>query len=96
VKLGWVPARFREILAGGFVRLWPRVEISGLFVLFELRRFLYFGQNRVEAGDQLAKNASFSTGGSTAGSTASTVGALCFETQGQRNPAQFSSNLAEV
>ena len=41
-------ARFREILVGGHVRLWPRVENSGFFVFFELRRFLYFGQNRVE------------------------------------------------
>jgi len=58
------------------VRLWPRVEISAFFVFFELRRFLYFGQNRVEVGDQFAKNASFSTVGCTAG-------ALYFETQRQ-------------
>ena len=28
--------------------LWPRVEICLAFVLSELRRFLYFVQNRVE------------------------------------------------
>jgi len=30
------------------VRLWPRVEICRAFVLSELRRILYFEQNRVE------------------------------------------------
>jgi hypothetical protein len=67
-------ARICEILVGGYVRLWPRVEISAFFVFFELRRFVYFGQNRVEAGDPFAKNASFST-------IDSRAGALCFETQ---------------
>ena len=85
--------RLCEILVGGYGWLWPRVEISAFFVFLELRRFLYFGQNRVEVGDYLAKNASFSTGGFAVGSTA---GALCFEThpyfetQRQRNPARFS------
>ena len=90
MKLGRVVARFREILVGGYVRLWPRVENSGFFVFFELRRILYFGQNRVEVGDQFAKNGSFSTVRSTMGSTASAAGALCVETQRQRNPARFS------
>jgi hypothetical protein len=77
VKLGPIRARFREILVGGCVRLWPRVEISAFFVFFELRRFLYFGQNRVEVRDHFVKAASFST----AGSTASAAGALRFEIQ---------------
>src|ERR1700722_1500917 len=59
-------------------RLWPRVEMSRSFVLSKLRRILYIEQNRVEVGDHLAKNASFSREGSTAGSTA---GALCAETE---------------
>ena len=78
MKLGRVLARFREILVGGDVRLWPRVEISAFFVFFELRRFLYFGQNRVEVRDRFAKTASFSSIDSKVGSTA---GALCFESQ---------------
>jgi hypothetical protein len=76
-------ARFREILVGGYVWLWPRVEISAFFVFFELRRFLHFGQNRVEVSDQFAKNASFSTVRSTMGSTASAAGALYFETHSE-------------
>jgi hypothetical protein len=77
-----IPARFCEILVSGYMWLWPRVENSAFFVFFELRRFLHFGQNRVEVGDRVAKNASFSRGGSTAGSTVgSTAGALYFETQ---------------
>jgi len=86
VKLGRVLARFREILIGGYVRLGPRVEISAFFVFFELRRFLYFGQNRVEVGEPFAKNGSFST----VRSTASAAGALYFETQRQRNREEFS------
>ena len=77
VKLGRVLARLCEILVGGCVRLWPRVEISAFFVFFELRRFLYFGQNRVEVRDQFARNASFST----CFLAGSATGALRFEIQ---------------
>jgi hypothetical protein len=77
VKLGWGLAAFCENLVCGDVRLWPRVEISAFFVFCELRRFLYFGQNRVEVGDHFAKNASFST----CFSAGSTTGALRFEIQ---------------
>jgi len=38
--------------------LWPRVEISGSFVLSKLRRFLYFVQNRVEMAEMLCQNRS--------------------------------------
>ena len=47
--------RLCEILVGGYGWLWPRVEISAFFVFFELRRFLYFGQNRVGVGDHACK-----------------------------------------
>ena len=74
ITCAWILARILRNLVSGYERLWPRVENSGFFVFFELRRFLYFGQNRVEVGDRFAKNASISTADSTAG-------ALCFEAQ---------------